>query len=116
MEAEFFKRTERAFMYNWQRASKDLKESIRLSAKSESDALKFNAKDWLKWFKSIGKYFRRTLGVRGVTLDWIYREEAFPKPQIPIVRCQTEGDTSPRRQPFQRGLEGRIRCGCLLDS
>jgi hypothetical protein len=42
---------------------KDLKESIRLSAKSESDVLKFDAKDWLKWLKSIDNYFRRTLGV-----------------------------------------------------
>jgi hypothetical protein len=33
----------------------------------------------LKWFKSIDNYFRRTLGVRGVTLDWVYRSEAHPK-------------------------------------
>jgi hypothetical protein len=36
-EAEFFKRMEWAFMYNWQRALKDIKESIKLLAKSESD-------------------------------------------------------------------------------
>jgi hypothetical protein len=58
---------------------KDIKESIRLSATSESDVLKFYAKDWAKWFKSIDNFFRRTLGVRSVTLDWIYREEAQPK-------------------------------------
>jgi hypothetical protein len=67
-------------MHNWQRALKDIKESIRLSAKSEFDVLKFDAKDWTKWFKSIDNFFRRTLGVRGETLDWIYREEAYPKP------------------------------------
>jgi hypothetical protein len=67
---------------NWQRALKDIKESIRLSAKSESDVLKFDAKDWAKWFKSIDNFFRRTLGMRGVTLDWIYREEAYPKPGV----------------------------------
>jgi hypothetical protein len=66
-------------MNNWQRA---LKESIRLSAKSESDVLKFDSKDWLKWFKLINNYFRRTLGVRGVTLDWVYRSEAHPKHRV----------------------------------
>jgi hypothetical protein len=66
-------------MTNWQAALKDIKESIRLSAKSESDVLKFDAKDWLKWFKSIDNYFRRTLGVRGATLNWVYRAEAYPK-------------------------------------
>jgi hypothetical protein len=58
---------------------KDIKESIRLSAKSESNVLKFDAKDWAKWFKSIDNYFRRTLGVQGVTLDWIYRDDTYPK-------------------------------------
>jgi hypothetical protein len=72
VEAEFFKRKECAFMHNWQHALKDIKESIRLSAKSESDVLKFDAKDWAKWFKSIDNFFGRTLGVRGVSLDWIY--------------------------------------------
>jgi hypothetical protein len=78
-EAESFTRRQRTFMNNWQRALKDIKESIRLSAKSESDVLKFDSKDWLKWFKSIDNYFRRTLGVRGVTLDWVYRSQAHPK-------------------------------------
>jgi hypothetical protein len=81
-EAESFKRKERAFMHNWQQALKDIKESIRLLAKSESDVLKFDAKDWAKWFKSIDNFFRGTLGVRGVTLDWIYQEEAYPKPGV----------------------------------
>jgi hypothetical protein len=81
-EAEFFKRTERAFMYNWQRALKDIKESIKLLAKSESDVLKFNAKDSLKWFKLIDNFFRRMLGMRGVMLDWIYRDEVQPKPGV----------------------------------
>jgi hypothetical protein len=75
-------RKERTFMHNWQRALKDIKESIKLSAKLESDVLKFDAKDWVKWFKSIDNFFRRTLGVRGVTLNWIYREEAQPKPGV----------------------------------
>jgi hypothetical protein len=77
-EAEFFRRTEWAFMHNWQHALKDIKGSIKLSAKSESDVLKFDAKDWLKWFKSIDNFFRRTLGMRGVTLDWIYRDDELP--------------------------------------
>jgi hypothetical protein len=81
-ESEFFTRKQRIFMNNWQRALRDIKESIRLSAKSESNILKFNAKDWLKWFKSIDNYFRCTLGVRGVTLYWIYREEAYPKASL----------------------------------
>jgi hypothetical protein len=81
-EAEYFMRRQQSFMYNWQRALKDIKESIRLSAKSESDVLKFEAKDWTKWFKSADNFFRRMLGVRGVTLDWIYREEAYPKPGV----------------------------------
>jgi hypothetical protein len=81
-EAEYFMRKEQTFMFNWQRALRDIKESIRLSAKSESDVLKFDARDWTKWFKSADNFFRRTLGVRGVTLDWIYREEAYPKPGL----------------------------------
>jgi hypothetical protein len=75
-------RKEQTFMYNWQRALRDIKESIRLSSKSESDILKFDTKDWTKWFKSADNFFRRTLGVRGVTLDWIYWEEAYPKPGV----------------------------------
>jgi hypothetical protein len=78
-ESKFFTRKQCIFMNNWLRALKDIKESIRLSAKSESDVLKFDAKDWAKWFKSIDNYFRRTLGIRGVTLDRIYREDAFPR-------------------------------------
>jgi hypothetical protein len=78
-EAETLTRRQRMFMNNWQQALKDIKESIRLSAKSESDVLKFNSKDWLRWFKSIDNYFRRTLSVRGVMLDWVYRSEAHPK-------------------------------------
>jgi hypothetical protein len=72
-------RKQRNFMNNWQRALRDIKESIRLLAKSESDVLKFDAKDWAKWYKSIDNYFTCTLGVCGVTLDWIYREDAYPK-------------------------------------
>jgi hypothetical protein len=72
-EAADFKRKERTFMYNWQRALTDIKESVRLASKSESEVTKFNAKDWLKWYKSIDNHFRRTLGVRGVMLDWVYR-------------------------------------------
>jgi hypothetical protein len=71
-EVADFKRKERTFMYNWQRALTDIKESVRLASKSESEVIKFNAKDWLKWYKSIDNHFRRTLGVRGVTLDWVY--------------------------------------------
>jgi hypothetical protein len=74
-----FTRRQRTFMNNWQRALNDIKESVRLASKSESDVLRFDSKDWLKWFKSIDTYFRRTLGVRGVTLDWVYRSEAHPK-------------------------------------
>jgi hypothetical protein len=38
--------------------------------------IKFNPKDWSGWYRSIDSYFGRTLGVRGVTLDWVYREQA----------------------------------------
>jgi uncharacterized membrane protein YgcG len=69
-------------MYNWQRALTDIKESVRLASKSESEVIKFNAKDWLKWYKSIDNHFRHTLGVRGVTLDWVYREQVEPKPRV----------------------------------
>jgi hypothetical protein len=44
-EAEIFTRRQRTFMNNWQHALKDIKESIRQSAKSESDILKFDTKD-----------------------------------------------------------------------
>jgi hypothetical protein len=81
-EAADFKRKERTFMYNWQRALMDIKESVRLASKSESEVIKFNAKDWLKWYKSIDNHFRRTLGVQGVMLDWVYREQAEPKPRV----------------------------------
>ena len=79
-EAADFKRKERTFMYNWQRALTDIKESVRLASKSESEVIKFNAKDWLKWYKSIDNLFRRTLRMRGMTLDCVYREQAEPKP------------------------------------
>jgi hypothetical protein len=82
MEAAGFKRKERTFMCNWQRALTDIKESVRLASKSESEVIKFNVKDWLKWYKSINNHFRRTLGVRGVTLDWVYREQTEPKPRV----------------------------------
>jgi hypothetical protein len=89
-EAEFFKRKERAFMHNWQRTLKDIKESIRLSAKSESDVLKFDVKDWTKVFKSIDNFFRCRLGMQGVTFDWIYREEVYPKPSVKYPSIVTE--------------------------
>jgi hypothetical protein len=59
-------------MYNWQSALNDIKENIKLMTKSESDILKFDAKDWLKWYNSIDNYLRHTLGVQGVMLVWIY--------------------------------------------
>jgi hypothetical protein len=82
-------------MHNWQQALKDIKESIRLSAKSESDILKFNAKDWAKWFKSIDNFFRHMLGVQGVTLDWIYWEEAYPKPGVKYTSIAAELKATP---------------------
>jgi hypothetical protein len=81
VEVTDFKRSERTFMYNKQRALMDIKESIRLATKSESKVTKFDAKDWLKWYKSIDRHCRCTLGVRGVMLDWVYREQAEPKPR-----------------------------------
>jgi hypothetical protein len=57
-------------------------EAVRLASKLESEVIKFNAKDWLKWYKSIDNHFRRTPGMRGVTLDWVYREQAEPKPGV----------------------------------
>jgi hypothetical protein len=80
-EATDFKRLERAFMYNRQCALMDIKESIRLATKSESKVTKFEAKDWMKWYKSIDNHFRCTLGVRGVMLDWVYQEQAELKPR-----------------------------------
>jgi hypothetical protein len=68
------------FMYNWQHALTDIKESVRLALKSESEVIKFNAKDGLKWYKSIDNHFRCTLGMQGVTLNWVYQEQAEPKP------------------------------------
>jgi hypothetical protein len=44
--------------------------STKLSSKSESKVIKFNAKDWLKWHKSSDDYFRWMIGIQGVTLDW----------------------------------------------
>jgi hypothetical protein len=44
----------------------------------------------LKWFKLIDNYFRCMLGVRGVTLDWICREEAQPKPRIKYLSIAAE--------------------------
>jgi hypothetical protein len=72
-----FKRLERAFMYNWQCALMDIKASILLAPKSESDMIKFDTKDWLKWYKSINNYFRHTLGMSR-------RTEALGK--VPIDR------------------------------
>jgi hypothetical protein len=59
------------FMYNWKHALKDISESVKLATKSESDGIKFNAKDWLKWLKLINNHFSCRLGVRGVTLNWV---------------------------------------------
>jgi hypothetical protein len=111
-EAEFFRRMEWAFIHNRQHALKDIKESIKLSAKSESDILKFDATEWLKRFKSIDNFFRRTLGMRGVTLDWIYRDWR----QAPVHRSRTQGDATPRMHALRRGCEGCLRCHCELDS
>jgi hypothetical protein len=58
-----FKWSELGFMFNWQWALMDIKESIKLTTKSESNCLKFDAKDWYKWFKLIDNYFRHPLGV-----------------------------------------------------
>jgi hypothetical protein len=44
----------------------------------------------LKWFKLIDNYFRCMLGVQGVTLDWICREEAQPKPHIKYLSIAAE--------------------------
>jgi hypothetical protein len=81
-EAADSKRKEHMFMYNWQRALTDIKEAVRLVSKSESEVIKLNAKDWLKWYKLIDNHVRQMLGVRGVMLDWIYQEQAKPKPRV----------------------------------
>jgi hypothetical protein len=60
-EATFFKRMERAFMYNWQCTLKDVKGCIKLSAKSESNVLKFDAMDWLEWSPGFTKSGRSRL-------------------------------------------------------
>jgi hypothetical protein len=102
-EAADFKQKEHTFMYNWQRALTDINESVRLTSKSESKVIKFNAKDWLKWYKSINNHFRCTLGVRGVTLDWVYREQ-----DCSIGTVQRPHETvhiRPARRSLQRCLQ-----------
>jgi hypothetical protein len=76
-----FRRSQRQFMLDWRRESKDIRAAIK-NASAEPEVEKFNQKDWLKWYHSIDSYFRRTLGVRGVTVDWVYREQARPTPRV----------------------------------
>jgi hypothetical protein len=45
------------------------------------EVLKFNLKDWVKWYNLISSYFRRMLGVHGVMVDWVYREQERPMPR-----------------------------------
>jgi hypothetical protein len=80
-EAMDFKRMEHTIMYNWQCTLTDIKEAVRLTSKLECKVIKFDAKDWLKWYKSIDNHFRCTLGMQHVMLDWVYREQAEPKPR-----------------------------------
>jgi hypothetical protein len=70
-EAANFRRSERQFMVDWRRKSKEIVVSLKQATKSESEVLQFNQKYWVKWYNSIDSYFRRTLGVRGVAVDWI---------------------------------------------
>jgi hypothetical protein len=35
-------------------------------------------------------YFRRPLGVRGVTLDWVYRDEMYPKAGLKYLSIAAE--------------------------
>jgi hypothetical protein len=46
----------------------------------------------LKWYKSINNHFRRMLGVWGMTLDWVYQEQAEPKPGVkyPSIAAQNK--------------------------
>jgi hypothetical protein len=62
-------------MLDWRRKAKDIEAALK-NASKEPEVKKFNQKDWLKWYNSIDSYFRRTLGVRGITVDWVYREQA----------------------------------------
>ena len=80
-EATNFRQSQRQFMLDWRRESKDIRAAIK-NASAEPEVEKFNQKDWLKWYHSIDNYFRRTLGVRGVTVDWVYREQARPTPRV----------------------------------
>jgi hypothetical protein len=63
-----FRQSQRQFMLDWRRESKDIRAAIK-NASAEPEVEKFNQKDWLKWYHSIDSYFRRTLGVWGVTVD-----------------------------------------------
>jgi hypothetical protein len=80
-EAANFRRSERQFMVDWRRKSKEIKVSLKQATKSELEVLQFNQKYWVKWYNSIDSYFRRTLGVRSVAVDWIYCEQKRPMPR-----------------------------------
>jgi hypothetical protein len=67
-------------MLDWCHASKDIEAALR-HASTEPEVEKFKQKDWLKWYNSIDSHFRQMLGVRGVTVDWVYCEQARPTPQ-----------------------------------
>jgi hypothetical protein len=66
-------------MLDWGRESKDIEAALK-HASTEPEVEKFNQRDWLKWYNSIDSHFRRTLGVQGITVDWVYDEQTRPKP------------------------------------
>jgi hypothetical protein len=103
-EAMDFKRLERTFMYSWQCALTDIKESVRHATKSKSEVIKFDMKDWLKWYKSINNHFRRTLGMRakhsiGYTKSRRSRSLALSIRRLPPKsrRCSSSVGTTSRR-------------------
>jgi hypothetical protein len=67
-------------MLDWHSESKDIEAALR-HASTEPEVEKFNQKNWLKWYNSIDSHFRCMLGVRGITVDWVYHEQARLTPR-----------------------------------
>jgi hypothetical protein len=102
VEATDFKRKERTFMYNWQRALTDIKESVRLASKSESEVIKFNAKGLVEVVQvdrqPLQAHARRAKGNARLGLPGAARTKAWR--QVPINCCQTQGDAHPQWPPL----------------
>jgi hypothetical protein len=56
--------------------------SSGISSVTATELIKFDPKDWLQWYISINHYFRRTVEIRGVPLDWVHRDNEIINPVI----------------------------------